>query len=102
MTQSTIKSTPGTLEYRQFIVLEDGTEHQVRYNQKPELYTGTDVELFSYTATEGKGDDKKEVMKYAVRVEDARRAKRASVSDSVKALQAQGLSAEDIIAMLTK
>lgn len=90
----------GTLVYKQFITLEDGAEVQVRYNQNPELYAGTDVTLYEYTATEGKGDDRKEVTRYAVAIEDAKRAKRASVKDSVQSLLAQGFSAEEIVAKL--
>lgn len=97
-----VKATQGTLEYRQFIVLEDGTDVRVRYNQDPALYEGTDVPLYAYIATEGKGDDKREVTRYAVPYEMALRAKRASVKDMLATLKAQGLTAEEIIAKLAQ
>lgn len=93
--------TKGTLEYRQFIILEDGTEVRVRYNQNPELYKGTDVPLYEYVATEGKGEDKKEVTKYAVPFDQAIRAARASRKETVEAMLAQGLTPEEIVAKLT-
>lgn len=92
----------GVLEYRQFIVLEDGKEVQVRYNQDPTLYEGTDVTLYAYTAKEGKGVDAKEVTRYAVAVEDARRAKRSTAEDKILSLVAQGLTPDQIIEKLTK
>jgi len=90
----------GSLVYKQFITLEDGNEVQVRYNQNPELYKGTDVTLYEYTATEGRGEDRKEVTRYAVAIEDAKRAKRTSVKENVQSLLAQGLTAEEIVAKL--
>jgi hypothetical protein len=93
--------TKGQLEYRQFIILEDGTEVRVRYNQNPELYKGTDVPLYEYTATEGKGEDKKEVSKYAVPFDQAIRAARVGRKESVEAMLAQGLTPEEIVAKLT-
>jgi hypothetical protein len=91
------KIIKGELEYRQFIVLEDGTEVQVRYNQDASLYEGTDVQLYEYQATEGKGDDKKQVTRYAVAVADALRAKRTSVKESVASMIASGMTAEEIV-----
>ncbi len=95
-----VKAVTGTLEYRQFIVLEDGTEVRVRYNQDPALYAGTDVPLYEYKATEGKGEDKKEVTRFAVPFEQALRSKRASVKESVASMLASGLTAEEIVAKL--
>lgn len=100
MTKSKVIS--GVLEYRQFIVLEDGTDVRVRYNQNPALYEGTDVQVYSYTAKEGKGEDAKEVTRYAVPFNDAIRAKRATTRDSIASLQAQGLSADEILLLLMK
>lgn len=99
MTQ--VQAINGTLEYRQFIILEDGTEHRVKYNQDPSLYEGKDVPVFAYTATEGKGEDKKEVTKYAVPYDMAIRSKRASLKDALASLKAQGLTPEEIIAKLS-
>ncbi len=93
-------TTNGTLEYRQFIILEDGTEVRVRYNQNPELYKGTDVPVYQYTAKEGKGEDAKEVTRYAVPFEQALRAAKAKTGDKVEAMLAQGLTAEEIVAQL--
>lgn len=95
----------GTLVYKQFISLEDGTEVQVRYNQNPELYKGTEVTLYEYQATEGKGDDRKEVTRYAVAVADAKRAERTStkaVMSSMLADIASGMSADAILAKYGK
>lgn len=97
---SSNKTIKGQLEYRQFIVLEDGTEVRVRYNQNPELYKGTDVQVYAYKATEGKGDNKKEVTKYAVPFEQAIRARKATTKDTIKGLMAQGLTAEEVLAKL--
>ena len=94
------KTQAGKLEYRQFILLEDGTEVRVRYNQNPALYAGTDVPLYEYTAVEGKGNARKEVTRYAVPFEQALRSKRASVKDSVASMLASGLTAEEIVAKL--
>ena len=101
MTTKTNQPTAGTLEYRQFIILEDGTEVRVRYNQTPELYQGTDVPLYSYTAKEGKGEDAKEVTRYAVPFEQAVRAKRSNAKETVAQMLASGLTAEEIVAKLT-
>lgn len=90
----------GKLEYKQFIQLEDGTEVQVRYNQNPDLYTGTDVQLYSYEASEGTGTERVKVTRYAVAVNDALRAKRVSLPETVNALIAQGLTADEIVAKL--
>ena len=95
-----IKATTGTLVYKQFIKLEDGSEVQVRYNQDPTLYAGTDTPLYAYTATEGKGDAKKEVTKYAVPFELARRATRTSTKESVSNMLASGMTAEEIVQKL--
>lgn len=94
------KAIKGTLVYKQFITLADGTEVQVRYNQNPDLYKGTDVQLYEYTAKEGRGDNAREVTRYAVKVEDAKRATRATVKDSVASMLAQGMTAEEIVAKL--
>jgi hypothetical protein len=95
-----IKAVKGTLVYKQFIALEDGTEVQVRYNQKPELYAGTDTQLFEYTAKETVDGQKVEVTKYAVKVEDAVRAKRQTTKETVSNLLASGKTAEEIVAIL--
>lgn len=97
-----LNATNGKLEYQQFIVLEDGSSLRVRYNQNPELYAGTDVPLYSYTATEGKGEDKKEVTRYAVPFDQAIRAKKTTTKESVNNMLAQGLSAEAIVAKLAQ
>jgi hypothetical protein len=93
-------TTKGQLEYRQFIILEDGTEIRVRYNQNPELYKGTDVPLYEYEAKEGKGDNAVTVKRFAVPFEQAVRASRAKTGDKVEAMLAQGLTAEEIVAQL--
>lgn len=90
----------GTLVYKQFIQLDDGTEVQVRYNQDKELYNGTDVTVYEYKATEGKAEQRKEVTRYAVAVADAKRATRTTVKESVSSMLAQGLTAEEIVAKL--
>lgn len=94
------KTLNGVLEYRQFIVLEDGTEVRVRYNQNPELYKGTDVPVYEYQAKEGKGDTAKTVTRYAVPFDQAIRARRASTKETIDSLLAQGLTAEEIVAKL--
>lgn len=101
MSKSGNNVVKGQLEYRQFIITEDGTEVRVKYNQDPALYEGSEVTLYEYTATEGKGDDKKEVTKYAVQFDQAIRPKRASVKDTVTSLLAQGMTAEEIVAKLS-
>jgi hypothetical protein len=98
--KSNIKATAGRLVYKQFIALEDGTEVQVRYNQDPTLYAGTDTPIYSYKAKETINGEKVEVEKFAVPVEYAVRAKRASVKDTVNSLLSQGLTAEEIVAKL--
>lgn len=95
--QATVK---GQLEYRQFIITEDGQEVRVRYNQNPELYKGTDVTLYEYTAKEGKGDEAKEVIRFAVEFDKAVRATRTSTKENIQSLLAQGLTAEEIVAKL--
>lgn len=95
-----MSNVKGILEYRQFIVLEDGQEVRVRYNQDPILYQGTDVPVYEYTAKEGKGEDKTEVTRYAVPFDQALRSKRASIKESVTSMLAQGLTAEEIVAKL--
>lgn len=97
---SKLKTTAGVLEYRQFIVLDDGTEVRVRYNQNPELYKGTEVPVYEYTAKEGKGENAKEVTRYAVPFEQAIRAGRVSTKETIKSLKAQGLTAEEILAKI--
>lgn len=97
-----LQTINGQLVYKQFISLEDGTELQVRYNQNPDLYAGTGVQLYSYTASEGKGDNKKEVTKYAVAVADAIRASKTSKVDNILADIASGMSATDIAAKYGK
>lgn len=95
----------GTLVYKQFITLEDGTEVQVRYNQDKELYSGTDVTVYSYTATEGKGTERKEVTRYAVAVADAKRAARVTavaVKDNMLADIASGMTATELLAKYSK
>lgn len=98
---SKVKAIKGRLEYRQFIILEDGTEARVRYNQDPELYKGTEVPLYEYEAKEGKGEAATVVTRYAVPFDQAIRAKRASAKESIQSMMAAGLSAEDILARLT-
>lgn len=98
--KNNIKAQNGTLVYKQFIKLEDGTELQVRYNQDPSLYAGTDVPLYAYTAKETVDGVKTEVTKYAVPVELARRANRTSVKESVSNMLASGMTAEEIVAKL--
>lgn len=88
----------GILEYRQFIILEDGTEVRVRYNQDASLYADTDITVYEYTAKEGKGEDKKEVTRYAVAFDDAIRANRGT-SDNIEAMLAKGITADEIVAM---
>jgi len=97
-----LQTINGSLVYKQFISLDDGSEVQVRYNQNPDLYAGTDVQVYGYTATEGKGDDKKEVQKYAVAVADAIRASKVSKVDNILADIASGMSATDIAAKYGK
>lgn len=92
--------TSGTLVYKQFIQLADGTELQVRYNQNPDLYAGTDVKLYSYTAREGKGDSAITVTKYAVSIDDAIRAKKTTTKDTIASLKNSGLSDTEIVAKL--
>ncbi len=92
--------TKGSLEYRQFIILDDGTEVRVRYNQNPELYKGTDVPLFEYQAKEGKGENAKMVTRYAVEFGKELRATRTSVKETINTLMAQGLTADQIVAKL--
>jgi hypothetical protein len=95
---STIK---GTLVYKQFITLDDGSEVQVRYNQDKDLYNGTDVTVYEYQASEGSGAERKQVTRYAVAVQDAIRATRTSTKESVSNMLASGLTAEQIVAKLT-
>lgn len=95
-----IKAITGKLVYKQFIQLEDGTEVQVRYNQDPSLYTGTDTPLYQYTAKETIDGVKQEVQKYAVPVELAKRATRTSTKETISNMLAQGLTAEEIVAKL--
>jgi len=97
MTKSNNKIVNGKLVYKQFIQLDDGTEVQVRYNQAPELYEGTDVTLYAYDAKASKGSTDT-VTKYAVAIEDAKRAKRASVAEQMQSLLKQGLTPEQIVA----
>jgi len=89
----------GTLIYKQFIQLADGTELQVRYNQSKELYNDTDVQVYEYLAHEGSGTDRVEVIRYAVAVDDVLTTPRNTV-DSMQAMIAQGLSADDIQAKM--
>lgn len=90
------------LEYRQFIVNDEGLDIQVRYNQDIELYKGTDVTVYEYTASEGskKKGTYKEVTRYAVAIDDAIRATRTSVKqamqDRVDNLLAQGLITDEV------
>lgn len=100
MTKNT-KAQAGKLEYRQFIILEDGTEVRVRYNQNPDLYAGTEVPMYTYQAKEGSGDNAKEVTRFAVPFDQAIRGKRASTKESVQSMLASGLSAEEIVAKLS-
>lgn len=107
----------GTLEYRQYIVLEDGTEVRVNYNQNADLYKGSDIQLYEYSADEAVKDDKgnverdangKKIMQsvphYAVPFGQAIRATRVSgakaTANTVEALLAQGLTNEEVIAKL--
>lgn len=92
----------GTLVYKQFIATDDGQEVQVRYNQKPELYQGTDVTLFEYTAKETVDGIKTDVTKYAVPVEQAIRATRTAKADSILADALAGMSAKDLEAKYGK
>ncbi len=95
------KATAGVLEYRQFIVLPDGQEFRVRYNQDPSLYAGTDVPLFSYKAKEGRGENAKVVERFAVPFEQAIRASRTTTKANIENLLKSGMTAEEIIAKLT-
>lgn len=99
---SKLQTISGKLVYKQFIELADGTEVQVRYNQNPDLYAGTDVTVYDYIATEGKAENKKEVTKYAVAVADAIRASKTSKVDNMLADIASGMSAKDILAKYGK
>ena len=101
--KSNKKIIDGTLVYKQFIVLEDGTELQVRPKQDISKYSDY-VTIYAYGAKKGKGETAEEVTCYAVAVEDAIRAERKSskqaISDKVSAMQAQGLTPEQILAQL--
>lgn len=99
---SKVKATNGVLVYKQFIQLEDGSEIQVRYNQKPELYEGTNVPLYAYTAKETIDGVKTEVTKYAVPFEQAKKATRTAVKDSILADVANGMSVEELLAKYRK
>lgn len=100
MTTTNKATVQGVLEYRQFIILDDGTAIRVRYNQDPSLYINTDITLYEYKAKEGKGEDAKVVTRYAVAFEDAIRATRVSTKESIQSMMAQGLTAEEIVAKL--
>lgn len=90
----------GKLEYRQFIILDDGSELRVRYNQDKSLYDGTDIQVYEYQAYEGSGDTRKEVTRYAVAYDQALRASKKTISDKITSLKASGLSADEILAQL--
>lgn len=90
----------GKLVYKQFIVLDDGSELQVRYNQDASLYAGTDTTLYQYKAFVGSGDDKKEVTRYAVSVNDAIRAKKTTQKEQVNNMLASGMTAQEIVALI--
>ena len=100
----------GTLEYRQFIILSDGTEIRVRYNQDKELYNDTDIQVYAYTAKESieNADGTKtkvDVTRYAVNYDDVIKSTRESAKakiDNMLADIASGLSASEILAKYQK
>lgn len=91
--------------------IKSGSLLRVRYNQKPELYSDTGVTVYEYEAKEGKGDDAKTVTRYAVAIENAKKAPKKTMAqtkaeveqeqrDAIKSMQEQGLSDKEIIAFM--